>query len=202
MPFDPTASVEVLSAPGDSGEQLRPFIPTPERVSQYLELKTDEVTAQMKSVEGRQELVRQLLEHEEDLKNDHADFQPELLQTQLDEVGNALTANELYLQDIQSPEQKGMFRRAWESVKGFAKAHPVVTTLLIASLAAGGVAGGFYLTGNWELLMATTGLSKIFGAAEAAGELVPPTPLTPPLPGGGVFEIPPPISPPDLGIPT
>lgn len=186
--------------PGTQGNMERPraFVATPERVSQYLELKTDEVTAQMRSVEGRQELFNQLMEHEEDLRTDHDDFHPEALRSQLDAAGETLLAHERYLEDVQVPEKKTLLRRVWDNVKAFPKNHPVVTGLLAASAVAGSIAAGFYFTGNWELLMATTGLGKIIGGAEAAGELIPPTAPTAPLPGGGLFEIPPPTSPSDL----
>ncbi|GEM_PF-3640333 len=161
MAFDPTGTVEIPRATDGGVEQLRPFIPTPNRISQYLEIKQEEVETQMKSVEGRQALVRQLLEHEEDLRKDHADFQPELLQKQLDEVGETLVANERYLQDIQSPEKKGMFRRAWESVKGFACKHPVVTTMGVLTLLAGGVGGALYLSGYLQLAQAGVAVEVI-----------------------------------------
>ncbi len=189
MAFDPTATAEIPRAPGGP-EAPRPFIPTPERVSQYLELKTEEVRSQMESAEGRQTLLNQLLEHEEDLRKDHANFQPELLQQQLDDVAEALGAEGRYLQDIQSPEKKGMFRRAWETVKGFPRKHPVVTALLVAAALAGGVAGGLYLAGQWELLMTSVGLNKFLTAVEAGTEMAPVTPPTPPIPGGGPYSIP------------
>lgn len=190
-----------LENPKGTVEQIKPFVATPERVSQYLELKTEEVTAQMKSVEGRQQLFDDLMEHEDDIRQSHSDFHPELLRGQLDAAGEALAAQELYLEEVQSPEQKGFFSRAWDSVKGFAKRHPVVTGLLATAVVAGSVAAGFYFTGNWELLMASTGLNKVLGAADAAGSLTPATAPTGALPGGGLFEIPSPVSPPDLGSP-
>ena len=150
-------------------EQPRPFLATPDRVSQYLELKHDEVTAQMKSIEGRQQLYDQLMEHEESLRADHADFDPSIMRNQLDVAGDSLLANERYLQDIRSPEKKNVMRRAWDSVKGFVKKHPVVTTLLAASLVAGGVAGTAYMVGGWEALMAKVGIGHLWGAA-GAGE--------------------------------
>lgn len=187
-----------------NGVEIAPeFIPTPERVSQYLEMDHEQVLAELQSVEGRQRLHQTLVEHEEDLRTLYPTFDPVALQSQLDLVGETLSEKERFLRDAESPEKKGMFRRAWDSVKGFAKKHPVVTTLLVASLAAAGVAGGFYLTGNWELLLNSIGLQKILGGAGAAEELLPVTPPTPPLPGGGIFEVPPPMSPvPGTGIPT
>ncbi len=179
---------------------LKPrFVPTPERVSQYLEKNTEQVMTEMTSVEGRTKLFQDLLKHQKDLMKIDPRFNPEDLQRQLDLVGETLGQKQRYLKDVQSVEKKGVMRRTWDKMKGFAKKHPVVTTLLVLSAAAGGVAAGFYLAGEWELLMASTGLQKVFGSAEAASELIPPTPMTPPLPGGGVFEVPLPESPADIG---
>lgn len=195
-------ATQPIEQPGLQGGQERPkFLATPERVSQYLELKTEEVAAQMQSVEGRQKLFDELMKHQTDIEEDHEDFHPERLREQLDAAGETIGAYDRYLKEVQAPEKKGMFSRAWEYVRGFPKNHPIVTALLAAAAVAGSIAAGFYFTGNWEMLMTSTGLSKILGGAEAAGELVPPTPITPELPGGGVFEIPPPTSPPDIGGP-
>lgn len=170
-----------------------PFIPTPEKVSGYVDLRSDEVEAQMKSVEGRQGLYAQLMERQEDIRRDHADFAPEGLQGQLDDTAEALAAHETYLAEMNAPEKKGMFSRAWDSIKSFPRKHPVVTTLLAAAAVAGGIAAGFYMAGEWELLMTSLGLDKIAGLAGAAGELAPVTPEVPPLPGGGIYDVPPPM---------
>ncbi|OGJ62668.1 hypothetical protein A3C37_02760 [Candidatus Peribacteria bacterium RIFCSPHIGHO2_02_FULL_53_20] len=199
--MDGTGATETFS--GRGVEVVAEFIPTPERVSQYLEMDHEQVLAELRSVEGRQRLHQTLVEHEADLRTLYPTFNPESLQSQLDLVGETLSEKERFLRDAESPEKKGMFRRAFESVKGFAKKHPVVMTLLVAALAAAGVAGGFYFTGNWELLLNSIGLEKILGGAKAAEELLPITPPTDILPGGGIFEVPPPASPvPGTGIPT
>lgn len=178
------------------------FLPTPDRVSQFLEWKRDEVEEKMKSVNGRKELLDALLEHEGTLKEQHPDFDAQDLREHLEAVGETIQEKERFLSASVEPQKKGMFRRAFDSVKSFVKKHPVVTALGVTALAAGAVAGGFYAAGQWELLMTSTGLSRIFGGAEAAAELLPPTAPTGPLPGGGTFDIPPPTSPSDLGIPT
>lgn len=70
------------------------------------------------------------------------------------------------------------------------KKHPILTSLAAAALVAGGIAGGYYLAGSWELFLATTGLDKVVAGVEAATELAPVVPDLPPLPGGGAYDIP------------
>jgi len=204
----------------ESIEVPRGFYPTPEAIHEVLEqepeadvekkmeqMDMEQIVAELQSVEGREEICKRLMEQRDTLVEIDPSFDPELLEEQVHMVGTTLEQMKDFESRVveeaeQEPEKKGLLRRALGAVGGFAKKHPIVTTLLTASLVAGGVAAGFYMTGNWELFMASTGLSKWFGAAEAAGELVPPTPSTPILPDGGLFEIPPPTSPPGLGTPT
>lgn len=125
-------------------EALKPFKVTPEVISQFLEdMNAEEVRAKLMSAEQREELFNRIMEHEEYLKTIH-DFNPEDLRRQLDLAGEALNANKKYLEDMKSPEKKGLFHRAWDRMKGFAKDHPIVTALLIAVLAAGGYVGWGY----------------------------------------------------------
>jgi hypothetical protein len=185
------SNIEVPGRFQDQGPEVKnEFIPTPQRISEYLELKTDDVEAQMKSVEGRKALYEQLLTHEDSLRQNHENFDPMALQTQLDNAGEALSANERYLQQVRSPEQKGMFQRAWETVKGFPRNHPVVTAVLAAATLAGGVAAGFYLTGNWEMLMTSVGLATRSATADIGGGMPVLEPTLPPLPGAGTGAIP------------
>jgi hypothetical protein len=53
-------------------------------------------------------------------------------------------------------EKKGIVTR----MLNFARKHKFITALLVIAAAAGGVAGGFYLTGNWELLMSNVALLR------------------------------------------
>lgn len=125
-------------------KELPPFKATPEVISQFLEIKTEEVLAQLKSVEGRTALFQKLMEHQDALQKIHA-FDPEELRRQLEVSGEAVVAKEKFFKDVQSPEKKGMFRRAWEKVKAFPRKHPIVTALLVAALVAGGyVAWQYY----------------------------------------------------------
>ena len=182
----------------------------PELLGQYLEMDHKQVIELLMTTEGRDALYTQLLDKQELLEEQFPDLDIAQIRSDLDALGRELELQieilrekKLFLEDASSPEKQGVFRRSWESVRGFAAKHPVVTTLLAASLAAAGIAGGFYLTGNWELLMNAVGLDKVLGGAKAAEELLPITPPSAPLPGGGIFEIPPPMSPvPGTGIPT
>lgn len=179
----------------DSQENAPKFVPTPERLSQYLEMNIQEVASALQSVEGRQMLFNKLMEHEEDLLEIDPSFNPSLLREQLDLAGEVLHQKERYLQDIQSPEKKGLLKRSWEKMKSFGGRHPFVTAILIAALIAGGAALTLYATGNLELAATKLGLGKMFSATEAAGEMMPPVPVTPLPPGAGEMGIPPPANP-------
>lgn len=183
-------------------EVPKKFIPTPERLSQYLEMNIQEVASSLQSVAGRQMLYQKLMEHERDLLKIDPSFNAAFLREQLELAGEVLHQKERYLQDIQSPEKKGMFRRAWEKMKGFAKRHPIVSVLLILALLAGGTALTLYATGNLELVATKLGLGKILGAVDAAGEMMPPVPPTTIPPGAGELAVPPPANPiPGAGAP-
>ncbi len=135
---------------GDRSIEVAPqFFPTPERVSQFLEMETEKVSAELKSVEGRDRLFQALLEHEEYLRQLDPSFNPEKLRTQLDLVGESLTQKKAFLDDVngenvssakEKKERKGFFGRMWERVKNFGRNHPVITTLLAIALVVGGIA--------------------------------------------------------------
>ena len=98
----------------------------------------------------------------------------DVLSEYLDTLAFMQRAHKSYKQDTQSPEKAGMFQRAFESVKGFAKRHPVVTTLLAAAAVVGSAAAGYYLAANIEAAAAQLGKGHLFsaeGAAEATEAL-------------------------------
>lgn len=180
-------------------ERVTSFVPTPEQIAGALDhLKEEEVTAQMRSVDGRKELYEQLLAKSEQLSAQHPDFHPETLAQQLDAAGESLAANQQFTESMHSAEKQGLMSKAWSAIKSFPRKHPVVTGLLGIAAVAGGVGGGLYLAGYWESLMATLGVSKILGIAEVAGDLAPIVPDLPPMPGGGPYEFPLPVVPPDV----
>jgi len=63
-------------------------------------------------------------------------------------------------------------------VKAFPSKHPFVKATLATPTLVGGIAAGFYLTGNMEMLMSSIGLSHLYGeqgaaaAAETMGNLI------------------------------
>jgi len=181
-------------APEDNEVLRLSFVPTPERLSQYLELDIEETISKLQSVEGRKVLIDRIAEHESDLREIYPDFDLETVRQRLDIVADTLQQKEDFLESMD--EEQGAMHKAWDVIKNFPKNHPVVTALLAASAAVATVATGFYLAGEWELFMSTLGLDTVFGGADAAGELILPTPSTPALPGGGIFEVPPPSTPP------
>lgn len=82
--------------------------------------------------------------------------------------------------------KKGIIRR----FASFAARHKVVTALLAFAAAAGGVAGSFYLAGNWELLLANVALlrKQIAGGVGAALPVL--DPATKALDGTGLEGVP------------
>jgi len=164
-------------------ETSRPFKATPEVISQFLELKVDEVLAQMQSVGGREQLFAKLMEHEEYLRKIH-DFNPEELRRQLEVAGEAVSAKEKFMKDVTSPEKKTVMRRAWDRLKGFALHHPVITVLLMACLVAGGYATWHY-AGNtimaWLHGLAETAPADVLRRATEAPAIIP---APPPAPSG------------------
>ncbi len=83
------------------------------------------------------------------------------------------------------------FKWTWESFKQ----RPVLTTVGVAALAAGGVAAGFYLAGEWELLMSMVPGTAWTTASGATGELTGAAPVTDALSGAGMEGITPPAAP-------
>ncbi|MDD5041319.1 MAG: hypothetical protein PHX87_03545 [Candidatus Peribacteraceae bacterium] len=180
---------------GSRVEILPKFIPTPERLSQYLEMNIQEVALSLQSVDGRRLLFNKLMEHEQDLRNIDPAFNPDFLNEQLELAGEVLRQKDRFLKDVKSPEKKGLFARAWEKMKSFGKGHPFVSAILLLALIAGGTALALYATGNLELAATKLGLGKVFGAADAAGEMMPPVPGSPLPPGAGELAVPPPAQP-------
>lgn len=176
-----------------SSEVLTPFKATPEALSPFLNLKADEVRAQMISEEKREKLVDVLLKNPKFLSTMHS-FSPEDFRHQMKVAGEMLKANDEYLKDMKSPEKKSAFRRAFDKMRGFAWRHPFVTALLVACLAAGGYAAWHY-AGNsvmaWLHGLAQTAPKEVLKRAIEAPPILPAPPGAPsgpwsisPLPPG------------------
>lgn len=172
-----------IQGSASSPEQLRPFVATPEKISQYLPLKAEEIKAEMISIEGRKMLVDQLLEQQDAIKKDHPDFQPEKVRDQLDMGAELLQAEDLYMKSIQAPEKKNLFRRVWDAITWLPRKHPIVTALLIAvALGAGasymGWIPGIDWGGMWSRLQNMMpwnwgkGAAEALPMGEAAGEAI------------------------------
>lgn len=165
-----------------------------QRLSILLGIKEQEVQSQMDTLQGIKNLQEHLKGQESEIKELDPSFNSAELEEGLKLAIEVIEAKDVLAKDMKSPEKAGVMRRALDKLTSFPKKHPIVTTLLVAALAAGGMAGGLYLAGNWELFLTNVGLGKILGSAEGAGEMIPPTLYTPPHPGGGMLDMPPPSS--------
>ncbi len=127
----------------------------------------------------RTEIFQRLMEKRKDvfpgIAADQLKQDLESLSEYLDELAYLQRAHENYKNDVQSPEKAGMLRSAFESVKGFAKRHPVVTTLLAAAAAVGGV----YLA--WNSLGGIIPVPNVMEGAAGVADSVA-------APAGGAFE--------------
>ena len=90
----------------------------------------------------RSEVFQRLIQRREEIFPDieEKQLQDDLntLNKYLDELDYMQRVLVDYRRNNQSPEKAGMLRRAFERVKGFAKDHPVVVTLLAGALMAAG----------------------------------------------------------------
>ena len=62
---------EAVPDKGQESVEVRPLLPTPERLSQLLEMDRKDVEAMYISAEARGKLVDTIMEHKEELKADH-----------------------------------------------------------------------------------------------------------------------------------
>ena len=88
-------------------------------------------------------------------------------------------------------EKKNMFSRAWDSIRGFPRNHPIVTTLLALAAAAWGIAKIWGLLANLvpvpNMAPAVGGVINELGGAAAGGAMLPAEGLggvVPPVGGG------------------
>lgn len=156
------------TAPENMGgnEQVESFIPTPEKVSEYMgpDFKIDEIHGEFKSAEGRQRIFEQIMVNEEQIRAVDPNFDPEKVRMQLDAVGEALTAEEKFFKQEKLPESKGMFARAWESITSFPRKHKVLTAIFLIAVLAGMAINLGWING----LGFGSGMGNWFGGAAAA----------------------------------
>ena len=69
------------------------------------------------------------------------------------------------------PEKKGLFTRALDKIRNLGWKGKILVALVVVALAAGAIAGGFYLAGQWEGLMSYVGAAAEAGSADAAGAM-------------------------------
>lgn len=162
----PAAKQPQEARPNGKRAETKTFLPVPERMSQYLELKTAEVATQMQSKQGREALFTKLLEHEADLRQTYPTFNPDVVRSQLDDIGETLAAKEKYLAEMQP--KKGIFRRALEGTGRFIKNHKLATLFIVLAAVAGGIGLAAYSAGGIEALFAKVGLSHLYTGAQSA----------------------------------
>ncbi len=182
-----TYETSPASSQPEGTEVLSHFVPTPERVSQYLELDHEQVLASLESAEGRKQLYESLMEHEQDLREIDPSFNPERLRSDLDLIAETLKLNEHYLEELEKPENRGIVGKTWDRVKSFAKKHPVATALIVVALVAGTVGGVLYMSGALEATQAGVAVEAIKTFFDGTKILNPPMGELPDFnPAGGV----------------
>ncbi|MBU0766589.1 hypothetical protein KKF55_02285 [Patescibacteria group bacterium] len=160
------------------------------------DMDAERISTLLQSVEGQEELCDLLINQHDSFQQVDVNFDPEELKSHVELVGATLKDMQEYDElirqvegvdpeaeiTVDTPEAQkklGLFRRALGSVGGFAKKHPIVTTVLAAGLVSGSVAGVLYLSGY--LSAAQAGV-----AAEAIHEFIEGTGIA----GGGIGEMP------------
>lgn len=220
--FEPSASPdENLSLGGLDGAEtvdVRPLIPTPERLHQLLEMDLETVERLYTTSSERSELVDIIMSQQESLSEYHnnifRDEMSELIRVGGDRLANnpevSLSELENTLLEVQrtlaakrdflietSPEElpegaedkaallervkesevatedkheKGLWRKAWDTITWLPRKHPVVTALL----ALAGAAWGIYALWDYlgEIIIVP---NPIEGAGEVAETVVAPT---------------------------
>ena len=143
--------------------------------------KIEEFESALDSVQQREKLVEALRKSDPKLNG------------QVDALINHLKINRQEITRKESWYKKvlkfpgRMVSKTWETVKK----HPVAAALVLAALAAAGVAGTYYLAANWEGFLAKLGAQTAVKGAEAIGpatKIAPQIDLAPFLEGAPQAE--------------
>ena len=158
---------------------------TPERISDITGLPIDRVKADLSTVGSREELIQELL------KNRNGDSQysdsEKQLNTHLENVHETLEQKKTFFGKLKDGVMWTL-KKAWQVVT-YPIRHPFRTAAYAALVLA--LAGaGFYLAGEGELFMTTTGLDKVAAYFSATSELAPPVAPTDIVPGAGESGVP------------
>ena len=120
---------------------------------------------QLEQLEQRLILARQTLASEHDFLNrvnPAAEFENEQEAAQ-DALLDRIAERE---ESAESGEDRGFWGAAWDKLASLPKKHPIITTLLVVAGTAAAIAGGFYLAGELEWLLAKIGLAAQAGATK------------------------------------
>ena len=104
---------------------------SPERVGEALNLETDEVRAQLRSIGGRKKLLEDLQRDPQKLASVIDSDSLRVFEQDMEMTEQDLKAEKQFLEAQKNPEKKGMFRRAWDTVTGFPRKHPLITVTLL-----------------------------------------------------------------------
>ncbi|MFA7681986.1 MAG: hypothetical protein WCX61_03065 [Candidatus Peribacteraceae bacterium] len=190
-------------------ERVRELPDRVELKERIADMDAEHIAASLQSAEGQAELIELLTSQQDTFREAGVDFRPEELQSTVALVGATLKDEQDYdmlirqaegiettAAEVQeaSEQQPGIFRRALNAVGGFAKHHPIVTSLLVAGLVAtaaiGSVALAAHLAGGWSALMTKVGLAAE-GAAlgEVGGAMDVMEPVAEGLSGAGAHAV-------------
>lgn len=155
------------------------LILTPEKISNLTGRPQEEVEADLRDVELREFLIASL-QNNEHVRGHFEDV--DSLRSHLDLVHKTLEQKRSFF-------QKTGDALMWTGKKiGQVLTYPIrhpFRTAMIAALGFAAVGAGFYMAGEWELFLTSTGLDKVAGYLGATGELVPPVAPTDIVPGAG-----------------
>ncbi len=149
---------------------------SPEKLGQALNLEADEVRTQLRSVDSRRQLLAELQKDPQKLASAIDADALSTLERDMELVQQDLAAEHRFLEAQKQPEKKGLFRRAWDTLTGFPRRHPIITVALLGVVL--GVVGSYMgwlpkidFGGLWGGAQNLLGWKSATAAGEAAAEL-------------------------------